>query len=245
MASPIHHTYRVVGSFPHDPEAFTQGLCISGGFLYEGTGLWDRSSLRQVDLSTGRVMMKINLPQHLFGEGVTVMGDRIFQLTWVSHTGFIYSVDGLQKIGTFSYSMEGWGITHDDKYLIMSDGTEFLYFLDPKDLMITHRICVTYSDKPVRLLNELEYIEGRVFANIWQKDHIAVIDPKTGNVTDWINLSGLYLQQTGEPQPEVLNGIAYDTNDGKLYITGKLWKKVFEIEVVPGIFVKTPRLNLH
>lgn len=241
--APKRHTYRVIGSFAHDPDAFTQGLTIGGGVLYEGTGLRQRSSLRRVDLCTGRVMMRIDLPPHLFGEGITVMADRVYQLTWQSHTGFVYSARDFQKLGTFSYPMEGWGLTHDGRHLIMSDGTEALYFLNPEDLTITHRIHVTDPQGPVRLLNELEYINGRVFANVWQKDHIAVIDPATGGVTAWIDLSGLYLRQTGERQPEVLNGIAYDPENAKLYVTGKLWKRVFQIEIVPEIPSASPEPN--
>lgn len=233
--APTGHTYRVIRSLPHDTEAFTQGLCISGGILYEGTGLWGHSTVRRLDLSSGHALMTMPLSPHLFGEGIAVMGDRLFQLTWVSGMGLIYSTKNLEKIGTFSYPTEGWGLTHDGRRLIMSDGTDWLHFLDPADFTIQGALQVLDAQGPVDLLNELEYVHGRILANVWKTDRIAVIDPTTGDVTAWIDLSGLYTRETGEPQPEVLNGIAHDAAKNRLYVTGKLWKRIFEIEIVPAL----------
>jgi glutaminyl-peptide cyclotransferase len=233
--APMEHTYRIIRSLPHNPEAFTEGLCIADGFLYEGTGLEGASSVCRLDLSTGKLLKSVLLPSDLFGEGVTVMGDRLFQLTWTSRLGIIYSKNDLRKLGDFSYSTEGWGLTQDGHHLIMSDGTDVLYFLDPGDFEVRSRIHVTDDKGPVQQLNELEFAMNRIFANIWKSDRIAVIHPKTGVVTDWIDLAGLYTRQTGEPQPEVLNGIAYDVTTQKLYVTGKLWKRIFEIRPFPEL----------
>jgi len=226
------YTYRVVKVYPHDGKAFTQGLVFENSFLYEGTGLWGRSTLRKVELETGSVLKLHSLPDQFFGEGITIYDNKIIQLTWDSNVGFIYDKDGFELLREFHYPTEGWGITHDGKRLIMSDGTSKLYFLDPQTLKEIGQIEVRDKDGPVVRLNELEYIKGEVYANVWRTDRIVRIDPKTGRVVGWINLEGLL--STGEPSgPDgVLNGIAYDSGKDRLFVTGKLWPKLFEIELV-------------
>ena len=229
---PVHYTYSVVNVYPHDEAAFTQGLVFEDGFLYEGTGLWDQSTLRRVELETGNITQLYSLPDNLFGEGITIFEDRIIQLTWKSGKGFVYDRSSFDLLQQFEYpTEEGWGITHDGSRLIMSDGTANLYFLDPETFQTTGQVEV-YDEEPVTSLNELEYINGRVYANIWKKDRIAIINPETGNVTSWIDLSGINdAEKTSE---NVLNGIAYDQNGDRLFVTGKRWSKLFEIKLVPA-----------
>jgi glutamine cyclotransferase len=228
---PVHYTYTVVNVYPHDEAAFTQGLVFEGGFLYEGTGLYGQSTLRRVELETGNVAQLHSLPDSLFGEGITIFEDRIVQLTWKSGKGFVYDRGSFDLLQQFEYSTEGWGITHDGSRLIMSDGTATLYFLDPETLQITGQVEVR-DEEPVDELNELEYINGRVYANIWKKDQIAIINPETGNVTGWIDLSGI--NDSEKTSENVLNGIAYDQNGDRLFVTGKRWSQLFEIELVPA-----------
>lgn len=232
-ANPVPvYTYEVVNTYPHDPNAFTQGLVYADGALFEGTGLNGRSSLREVDLTTGGVQRQVDLPDQFFGEGITLFNDRIFQLTWKSQEGFVYDATTFEQLDTFTYPTEGWGLTHDDTQLIMSDGTSTLHFLDPQSLQETGRVTVRYGDQPVVRLNELEYIDGEVYANIWQTNYIARIDPHTGQVVGWIDLTGL-LPPADMTQPvDVLNGIAYDAAHGRLFVTGKLWPKLFEIDLL-------------
>lgn len=227
------YTYEVVNSYPHDTAAFTQGLVFEDGFLYEGTGLAGQSSLRKVDLETGKVLQSVNLPGSLFGEGITIFGDRIVQLTWTTRVGFVYDRKSFEKVGEFSYLTEGWGLTHDGKQLIMSDGTSTLYYLDPQTFALTGKIEVSYEGTPVVKLNELEYIKGEIYANVWQTDRIARISPKTGEVVAWIDLGGLLQRENYSGKADVLNGIAYDARKGRLFVTGKLWPKVYEIKLVP------------
>jgi len=229
------YTYRVVNSYPHDPEAFTQGLVYDDGVLYEGTGLRGRSSLRRVELETGKIVQIHPLNRRYFGEGITLWHNQIIQLTWTSQTGFVYQLKTFEKVGEFNYRTEGWGITHDTKRLIMSDGTDTLYFLDPETFEEIGSIQVQYQDKPVTNLNELEYIKGEIFANVWQTDLIARISPQTGRVLSWIDLTGLLETKSGlSPygSEDVLNGIAYDQLGDRLFVTGKLWPKLFEIKLV-------------
>lgn len=227
------YTYRVVDSYPHDPNAFTQGLIYADGALFEGTGRYGQSSLRAVDLETGQVLHQIELPEQFFGEGITRFGDRIYQLTWQSHEGFVYDAATFDQLGTFTYPSEGWGLTHDNARLIMSDGTDTLHFLDPQTLQETGRVAVRYRDTPVVRLNELEYIDGEVYANIWQTNTIVRIDPLTGQVVGVIDLTGL-LSPADITQPvDVLNGIAYDATGDRLFVTGKLWPRLFEIDLLP------------
>jgi len=233
-ATPVYG-YRVIAVYPHDADAFTQGLVYYQGNFYEGTGLRGHSSLRKVDLETGAVLQIRNLPQRYFGEGVTLFDDRLYQLTWQSHVGFVYDRASFNLLATFQYPTEGWGLTHNGRELIMSDGTPALHFLDPTTLQELRRVMVWDEHGPVQRLNELEYIDGEVYANIWQTDRIARIDPKTGRVRAWIDLSGL-LPPEDRPGANVLNGIAWDAAGGRLFVTGKLWPKLFQIELTPPAY---------
>lgn len=225
-------SYSVVHTYPHDSQAFTQGLVFDHGALYEGTGLEGRSTLRQVALDTGVATKSRALDNAYFGEGVTIFGERIIQLTWQSQVGFVYDKATFAQLGTFTYPTEGWGITHDVSRLIMSDGTATLYFRDPQTFAETGKVMVSDGGSQITNLNELEYIDGEVYANVWQTNCIARIDPHTGQVTAWIDLTGL-LAATDRTQPvDVLNGIAYDTSHNRLFVTGKLWPKLFEIKLV-------------
>ena len=227
------YTYKKVKSYPHDPTAFTQGLVFDEGHLYESTGLRGRSSLRRVMLQTGEVRKIRRLPPHLFGEGITIYKGRIIQLTWISRQGFVYDKTGFSILRKFVYPTEGWGLTHDGSRLIMSDGTSTLYFLDPETFKEVRRITVSDRGNPVKRLNELEYINGEVYANIWTTNRIARVDPGTGRVGGWIDLSGLLGDgPRGGGRIGVLNGIAYDRKDDRIFVTGKLWPRLFEIRLV-------------
>ncbi|MFB3924651.1 MAG: glutaminyl-peptide cyclotransferase [Syntrophales bacterium] len=223
---------RIVNVYPHDPAAFTQGLVFDNGFLYEGTGQYGESTVRKVELETGRVLLHQCLPDRHFGEGITIMGNRLIQLTWRSGTGFIYDKKSLKQTGVFQYGTEGWGITNNGKHLIMSDGTSMLRFLDPRSFEIVRTIEVREGPQAVSQLNELEYIKGFIYANIWGSDRIAKISPKTGQVAAWIDLSGLRGSIRSSPHAEVLNGIAYDSKHDRIFVTGKYWPKVFEIRFI-------------
>ena len=226
-------TYEVVNTYPHDPRAFSQGLVFHEGQLYEGTGRYGESSLRRVDLQTGRVLESRQLPQNLFGEGITIYQDRIFQLTWRSNYGLIYDLAKMQPSDTFSYAGEGWGLTHDGRHMIMSDGSDTLRFLDPKTFRTVRTIRVRAYGRPVEYLNELEYVDGEILANVWHTDLIARINPATGEVNSWVDLRGL-LSPAERPDAEaVLNGIAWDAREKRLFVTGKNWPKLFEIRVEP------------
>ena len=230
--TPIY-TYQVVNVYPHDPKAFTQGLAFDEGILYEGTGLLARSSLRRVELETGQVLQLHNLPANLFGEGVTVFGDRIIQLTWKSHVGLVYDKETFERQRDFTYPTEGWGLTHDGQRLIISDGSSTLHFLDPETLEEIGWIDVHDDGVPVTRLNELEYVQGEIFANVWKTDLVARIDPETGQVVGWIGLAGLLSPEDRDGPIDVLNGIAYDPENDRLFVTGKLWPRLFEIKLVP------------
>ena len=230
VALPVYG-YRVVNVYPHDRQAFTQGLIWCDGFLYEGTGLNGASSLRKVRLETGRVVEQRSLNRQYFGEGITEWGGRLLQLTWNSNLGFIYDRSGLKVRGTFRYPGEGWGLTHDRDRLIMSDGTAALRFLDPKTLRETGRLNVQSGGAPLTDLNELEFVRGEIYANVYRTDWIARISPKTGAVTGWIDLRGLLPEADRRIPVDVLNGIAYDAGGNRLFVTGKLWPKLFEIEL--------------
>ena len=224
--------YKVVKVFPHDPEAFTQGLVFHRGALYEGTGLPGKSSLRKVDLATGRILRKVQLPDHYFGEGITLWEDKIIQLTWRSRIGLVYKRETFQLLREFNFFSEGWGITQDGKNLIMSDGTSFLYFWDPHSFKEVRRIQVHDHGMPITRLNELEYIKGEVFANVYLTDRIVRISPETGQVTGWIDLRGLLSASNPFQKADVLNGIAYDARKDRILVTGKYWPKLFEIRLV-------------
>jgi len=229
---PPVHGIQVVNTYPHDPGAFTQGLAFADGFLYEGTGQYGQSSLRKVDLESGKVLQKLPLTPQYFGEGIAVVGDRILQLTWLNQVGFVYDRQTFKTQQTFRYSGEGWGITSDGERLIMSDGSATLRFLDPKTFDVTGRVTVRDRRRPVRHLNELEYVEGEVYANVWGSDFIVRIAPKTGDVLGWIDLTDLLPARQRPNRDAVLNGIAYDTKGKRLFVTGKLWPKLFEIRLV-------------
>jgi glutamine cyclotransferase len=232
-SEPVNYTYSVVSTYAHDPNAFTEGLIFDNGFLYESTGLSGNSTLRRVDLATGDVLQLYSLPDQYFGEGMTLVGDKIIQLTWQSHVGFVYDKYTFELLQNFSYPTEGWGITYDGSQLIMSDGTANLYFLDPVTFQKTGQVQVHDANGPVVRLNELEYINGKVYANIWLENKIAVINPQTGQVEAWIDLSGIIDHQNLDGN-SVLNGIAYDANTGRLFVTGKMWPQLFEIKLVPS-----------
>jgi glutamine cyclotransferase len=230
----VLYRYKVINVYPHDPHAFTQGLIFDQGFLYESTGLRGRSTLRQVRLETGEVLNSRRLPSHYFGEGVTLLDGKLFQITWKSGTGFVYNKEDFYKIMEFKYHTEGWGIAQDGRFLIMSDGTSTLRFLDPNSFAVLRQVEVSSGGTPVGYLNELEYIKGKIYANIWQTDYIAIISPQTGEVSGWVDLAGL--SQNGRDSVRrtgVLNGIAYDSGEDRIFVTGKLWPKLFEIELIP------------
>ena len=220
--------------YPHDPGAFTQGLVFRDGIFYEGTGLLGQSSLRKVDLETGEVWQQYNLPAQFFGEGITIFEDRLIQLTWQSNVGFVYNKDSFALLDEFSYPTEGWGLTHDGQRLIMSDGSATLHFLDPESYEEIGQITVWDPNGPVEQLNELEYINGELFANVWRSTRVARIDPQTGQVIGWIELAGLLTEADRAQRVDVMNGIAYDAEGERLFVTGKWWPKLFEIEVLPG-----------
>ncbi len=227
-------TYRVVHTYPHDPNAYTQGLIIVDGRLYESTGLNGRSSLRMEDLTTGRVLQSAPVPQQYFAEGLAAWGSTLVQLTWQSHIAFVYDRFTFRLLRTFQYNCDGWGLTSDSKNLILSDGTSEIRFFDPTTFREVRHIEVKDHGQPIDQLNELEYIHGQIYANVWHTDRIVRISPTTGQVLGWINLAGL-LQPGEVTDPEaVLNGIAYDAAHDRLYVTGKLWPKLFEIKIVPA-----------
>jgi glutamine cyclotransferase len=232
-------TYTVRHVYPHDPRAFTQGLEYHDGVLYEGTGLNGESSLRKVDLATGKVLQQIAVPPEYFGEGITLWGQTILQLTWQSQIGFVYDRATFKLLRTFRYTGEGWGLTHNGTELIMSDGSASLRFLDPKTMTEKRRLLVTDAGIVIRDLNELEWVNGEIYANIWQTNFIARISPASGHVTGWIDLTGLLSPEDRRGGAEVLNGIAFDAAGRRLFVTGKLWPKLFEISTTPDGSTRT------
>jgi glutamine cyclotransferase len=223
------YSYKVKNSWPHDRQAYTQGLVFLDGILWESTGQYGSSSLRKVELKTGKVIKQIAVPPRYFAEGMTVFNDKVFQLTWQEQKGFIYDPETFQKQGEFDYSGEGWGLTHDGQSLIMSDGTNEIRFLDPATLRTTRTIRVFEGRVPVDRLNELEYINGEIYANIWQTDRIVRIEPRSGKILGWIDLTGLLKTKDRLGGEDVLNGIAYDEAGKRLFVTGKMWPRLFEI----------------
>src|SRR5262249_54880688 len=223
--------YQVVRSYPHDHDAFTQGLQYVDGALYEGTGLNGRSSIRRVELETGKVLQRRDVPSQHFGEGITIFKADLIELTWQTHVPFVYDRKAFEPKKQFSYPGEGWGLTHDGTSLIMSDGSDELRYLDPITFAEKRRLKVTAEGAPLRNLNELEYVRGEIFANIWQTDYVARISPSTGKLTGSVDLRGL-LTPAERASTDVLNGIAYDEAHDRLFVTGKLWPKLFEIKVV-------------
>lgn len=231
-AEPRKNSYKVINTFPHDNQAFTQGLIYNNGLLYEGTGQETGSSLREVELETGKVLRQHNLESSLFGEGITLYNDRIFQVTWTSKVGFVYNKSDFRVINKFYYQTQGWGLTTIDDKIVMSDGSNVLYFFKPEMFEAVSRLEVYDNEKKVDQLNELEYIEGEIWANIWQTDLIARIDPLTGKVNSYIDMSPLFpVSKRNEVDADVLNGIAYDASGRRIFVTGKRWPRLYEIKV--------------
>jgi glutamine cyclotransferase len=223
---------RVVRAYPHDPEAFTQGLIWLDGKLYESTGLVGRSTIREVDLETGRVLRRTDIPAGLFGEGITNWGDEILSITWQDNVGFRWDRRTFRQTGSWNYAHEGWGLTQDGRHIILSDGTPVLRFLDPATMREVRRISVTDGGRPIPNLNELEYVNGEIFANVWMSTRIARIDPATGRVKAWLDLTPVAEQTARGDGNDVLNGIAYDRAGDRLFVTGKNWPKLYEIDIV-------------
>lgn len=233
ITDPIpRYSYSVVNRYTHDPDAFTQGLAYENGYLYESTGMRGSSTLRRVELESGRVLQRYSLSDTHFGEGITIFGNRIFQLTFTSGVGFIYNREDFSRLDSVAYPTEGWGLTHDGSQLIMSDGSSILYLRDPATFEEIGRIAVTKNGESLSQLNELEYVNGEIYANLYTHDLIARISPQSGDVVGWIDLRDL-LTADEQRETDVLNGIAYDADGDRLFVTGKLWPWLFEIELVP------------
>ncbi len=223
-------TVKLVRTYPHDPHAFTQGLEYYRGYLYESTGIAGQSTLRKVVLESGQVIQKVSVPPEYFGEGLTIFHDKIYQLTWLSKKGFIYDLRTFRQVGEFPYDSEGWGLTHDDKSLIMSDGTNKIRYIDPVSFAVTRTIELYAEGQGVVNLNELEYVKGEILANIWHSTRIARVDPRSAQVVAWIDLSSIVAKEPHREE-EVLNGIAYVKSADRLFVTGKNWSKLFEIKL--------------
>lgn len=225
--------YTIVATFPHDTTAFTQGLVFADGELFESTGLHGESTLRRVDLTTGRTLQRLDVPAQYFAEGLALVGDELLQLTWQHHLGFVYDRKTFKQIRTFTYKTEGWGLAYDGaSRLVMSDGSDTLFFLDPKTQAVTRTLRVRDAGRPVGNLNELEWIEGEIWANVWMTDRIARISPNTGEVNAWIDLASLWpVALRPLPSEQVLNGIAYDKAARRIFVTGKKWPRLYQITV--------------
>jgi glutamine cyclotransferase len=224
--------YEVLNTWPHDPDAFTQGLVFHDGKLLESTGQEGRSSLRLVELETGTIRKKVNVPSPYFGEGITLLNGKVYQLTWQNQVGFVYDASTFSKLGDFTFTGEGWGLATDGQSLILSDGTNRIRFINPDNFQVRKTIAVSDGSRPISQLNELEYVRGEIYANIWHAERIARIDPQTGHIVGWIDLTGLLPPIEVHDEEAVLNGIAYDETKGRLFVTGKLWPKLFEIRVI-------------
>lgn len=225
--------FKVVNVFPHDPAAFTQGLVFADGVFYESTGLRGYSTLRKVKPETGVVLRQIAIEPQYFAEGLALVGDELVQLSWESRIGFVYDKASFKRLRVFTYPNEGWGLASDGERLVMSDGSSILYFLDPKTQKFTRSLQVRDGARPVEWLNELEFVKGELWANVWQTDQIVRINPDTGRVTGWIDLSGLLRPEARGPEGDVLNGIAWDKAGDRIFVTGKKWPRLFQIELVP------------
>ncbi len=224
--------YKIVNTYPHSTDSFTQGLVFDKGILYESTGLNGRSAIQIVDIQTGEILKSQKLADKYFGEGIAIVGNKIIQLTWRAKKGFVYDRKSFELLRSFNYKTQGWGITYDGKYLIMSDGSNVLYIMDPRTFKVRGKLEVYDGSRKVGKLNELEYIDGKIYANVWGTEKLAIINPKTGQVAAWIDLRGLLTKEDRKNRIDVLNGIAYNQENQKLYVTGKLWPKLFEIEIV-------------
>jgi glutaminyl-peptide cyclotransferase len=236
-AAPPNRKVEVVARYPHDPKSFCQGLVVHNGALIEGTGRYQQSKLRRIELQTGQVQQEIQLQANVFGEGVTVFEDRILQLTWKNNSLIVYDVNTFRQLGVVRYRdidnslREGWGITHDGTHLIISDGTSRLRFCDPRTYRVVRRVNVRNGFRSLSQLNELEYVDGMILANVWYEDRIARIDPKTGNVVDWLDLKSIKPSEVRWDREAVLNGIAWDATKRRLFVTGKNWPTLFEIRI--------------
>jgi glutamine cyclotransferase len=220
-----------VNTFPHDAKAFTQGLVFHEGALLESTGQYGESTLRRVELKTGKVLKRVEVEPQIFAEGLTLLNGKLYQLTWQNKRGFIYDAGTFERTGEFAYTGEGWGLTHDADSLILSDGTSQIRFIDPADYRVKRAINVNDRGRPITQLNELEYVKGEIYANVWHQNLVARIDPQTGRVKGWIDLSGLLKPGDVTDEEAVLNGIAYDEAGDRLFVTGKLWPKLFEVRL--------------
>lgn len=225
------YSYEIVATYPHDTKAYTQGLVYLDGLLYESTGQYDASSLRKVELKKGKVKKKIDVPGQYFAEGMTILNGKIYQLTWQQHKGFIYDLKDFKLEREFPYEGEGWGLTNDGHSLILSDGTNQLRFIDPATFRVLKTVSVLNDNQPLTEINELEYIHGEIYANVWKTDKIVRIDPQTGRILAWIDLTGLRPNETLSNGENVLNGIAYDEANDRLYVTGKRWPTLYEIRL--------------
>jgi glutamine cyclotransferase len=230
QAGPATYAFKVVAAYPHDPEAFTQGLIVEHGQMFEGTGQYGASSIRRVDVATGRVQKVHSIGRQYFGEGITILDGKLYQLTWKEGVAFVYDADSFAVQKTLPYSTEGWGLTHDGKQLILSDGSAVLRFLDPDTFKTVREITVRDGETPIEKLNELEYIDGEIWANVWYDDRIARVSPSDGKLLGWVDLATLYPRGSRRGD-DVLNGIAYDKDAKRLYVTGKNWPLLYEIEV--------------
>ena len=229
---PEHLGYQIISTRPHDGTAYTQGLQLTGGRLFESTGQYGESTVREIEPASGKILRKRPLAKTVFGEGLTVIGQEMWVLTWKENTVYVLEPDTFKPIRSHTYKGEGWGLTSDGKQLIMSDGSSDLKFINPKDFTVQKTLEVKDGKRTVKNLNELEWIDGQIFANIYQTDKIARISPEDGQVTGWLDLAGLKNQLTQPNHAEVLNGIAYDPKSGHLLVTGKYWPQMFEIKVV-------------
>ncbi|MBU3146192.1 glutaminyl-peptide cyclotransferase [Clostridium sp. CF012] len=225
------YSYDIINTYPHDVSAFTEGLVYESDCLYESTGKYNESTLRKVNLQTGEILKIHKLGENYFGEGITLYHNKIFQLTWKSKVGFIYDKDSFALINKFYYNTEGWGITHNDEHLIMSDGTDEIFFLNPQSFKKVYSIRVHDEFRPITKLNELEFIKGEIYANVWKSNKIARICPHSGKITGWIELKGL-LTPKEYKNAGTLNGITYDSENNRFFVTGKMWPKVFEIKLI-------------
>jgi glutamine cyclotransferase len=224
--------YKIAQVYPHDRASYTEGLVVTNGLVYEGTGLYGRSKLRQWELRSGRVLNEVDLDPHYFGEGVTVLDGAVYQLTYLANIGFIYDAATLQRRGSFRFISQGWGLTNDGKHLLMSDGSSAILLVHPTSFQIEGRIFVTDNVGPVGFINEMEYVDGKLYANIWQSNFIAIIAPETGKIIGWIDLTGLNPEPDVLVYPYVLNVIAYNKDTGRLLVTGQFWPNIYEIELV-------------
>lgn len=232
-AAPRTYTYRVIESYPHSTDSYTQGLLFADGVMWEGTGEYGHSRLQRIDLETGRTDVVATLPRSEFGEGIALLDGKIYQLTWENNKAYVYDAATGRQLRTFAYAGEGWGLTTDGERLYMSDGSEYLRILDPETFRVQRSVPVTFRGTPVQLLNELEWIDGKIWANVYVTDQIVIIDPASGIVEGVIDLRGLLPDEEIAPDTDVLNGIAYDAASERIFVTGKRWSKLFEIEIIP------------